>query len=175
MRRLTLTVVGVGAAVALLGACGGGGGNKKASSTATTVSSTQAAPSGGGGGDFCAKVAAYSQKYSAALQKDFQAAFTNPSDATRAALKSDLQATRDAIKNAASSAPGQIKADVDTVFRVLDQQFSALEKANFDYTKLAQTDPSVARGLQDPNFVAAAQRLTAYGANVCHVAPPTTG
>jgi hypothetical protein len=161
--------------VLLLGACGGGG-SKQASSTGTTgqPSATQASSAGGGGG-YCALARDYSDRFAAAFQKDFQAALTNPNDAAaRDALKRDLQAARNAARDALANAPSQIKADLETVFKFIDPFLTALENANFDFAKLQQSNPNFLKQTQDPNFQAAAQRLSAYARDVCHYTPPST-
>jgi Flp pilus assembly protein TadD len=173
MRRWTIGVVVALALVA--GACGGGG-SKKASSTGTTEAGKTATSqaSSSGGGEFCTRAADYSKRYTDTFAKDIQAVIANPGSAeARATFKSDFEAVRSAAKDLVSKAPSQIKADMDLVLSAFDQLFNALSSVDFDFAKLAQSNPQLLSSLQDPKFQAAATRLGTYFTDTCHITTTT--
>jgi hypothetical protein len=72
-----------------------------------------------------------------------------------------------------STAPSEIKADVQTVADEFKKVEAIFKQYDWDFTKLvtaAQKDPTLLQSMQfenDPNFAAAGQRLDAYGKKVC--------
>ena len=175
MRRWTIGLVVALALVA--GACGGGG-SKKASTTGTTEAgktATSQASSSGGGGAFCAKARAYSEHFASTFQKDFAQVAGNPTNASvRDLFKRDYGELKKAADDLASNAPDQIKADIDAIFPLISQLYDALSKVDFDFTKLAQSNPQFLQSLQDPKFQAAATRLNDYFTNTCHITTTTS-
>jgi hypothetical protein len=172
MRRWTLTAV---VALALVvGACGGGG-SKKASTTGSTEAGKTATSqaSSSGSSEFCTKAVDYQKRFADTFQKDLAAAAANPA-AIKDALKRDYAALKQVESDLVSRVPSAIKADVDTVFGVINSFYDALSKVDFDFTKVVQSNPQLLSSLQDPKFAAAAQRLSTYFADTCHITSTTS-
>jgi hypothetical protein len=71
-----------------------------------------------------------------------------------------------------SVVPSAIKADAQTLVTEFKKFEQIMKNANYDFTKVAPAD---LQSLQDPNFKAAADRITAYDAQVCGVGTTTSG
>jgi hypothetical protein len=159
----------------VVGACGGGG-SKKASTTGSTEAgktATSQASSSGANSDFCTRALDYQKRFADTFQKDLAAAATNPA-AIKDALKRDYAALKQVESDLASRVPSAIKADVDTVFGVINSLYDSLAKVDFDFTKVVQANPQLLSSLQDPKFAAAAQRLGAYFTDTCHITTTTS-
>lgn len=148
-------------ALALAGCSSGG---DEAASTTTAAPTTLTRPtsssqtvdtafSGQNSADFCN------------LSKTFNDRFASFStNATPAQLRSTLGEARNALNQAATVAPSEIKADMQVIAAAFAELVGALDKVNYDANKL---DPATFRKLQEPQFVTASQRLQAYLTNIC--------
>jgi hypothetical protein len=129
---------------------------------AAAASATAALPSPSkvvatGGGKFCQQVAA---EVNNTVAKD--AASGTGVDS----IKQSIQNFKSIEGSVLSSAPNAIKGDLVTLFGALDQFYGALQKANYDFTKI---DPSVEAPLQAPAVQQAEQNVTAYMKNTCGI------
>jgi hypothetical protein len=89
-------------------------------------------------------------------------------------LKTTLQTAKKALDDLKSTAPADIRADVNTLADAFDKLDQFYAKYDYDQQKLleaAQKDPAVLQqatsAITDSNFEAAAARVTAYGTQVC--------
>lgn len=140
-----------------------------ASSAATTsaAATTSSAPSAAvttkvkavGGGQFCKDVA----KAINTNALDFSKAGTDPA-AEKAAIKKGLQETAGLLLEA----PKEIKPDVAVLVGAINQVYSALEKANYDFTKL---DPSLLTAMDSAAVKTAGDHVDAYVKNTCGIDP----
>jgi len=168
------------AALAVVGLLSGCAAKKKTAATSTTASaasgaSAPAAPAASappaaataapspskvvatGGGKFCQQVAS---EVNNSVAKE--AASGTGADS----IKQSVQAFKSIEGSVLSSAPNAIKPDLVTLFGALDQFYSALQKANYDFTKI---DPSVEAPLQAPAVQKAEQNVDAYMKNTCGI------
>jgi hypothetical protein len=152
MRRL-LVSVGLVAVLGLAG-CGGGGDDEEAAPP-TTVPPPATAPAGNdqAGTPFCQLAKTYTEKYASLL--------TVANDPTR--LRAATTDAESAIRQAQSTAPAEIKADVTTVAGTASQVLSALQRNNFD---LSRTPEALTR-LQEPSFQTALSNVNRYGRAHC--------
>jgi len=81
-------------------------------------------------------------------------------------LKNSVQAFHALEGSVLKSAPGTIKPDLVTLFGALDQFYSALAAANYDFTKIS---PSVEAPLEAPAVKAAEQHVNDYMKNTCGI------
>ena len=81
-------------------------------------------------------------------------------------IKASVQSFKSLEGSVLKSAPGAIKPDLVTLFGALDQFYSALAKANYDFTKI---DPSVEAPLETPAVQKAEQDVDAYLKNTCGI------
>jgi hypothetical protein len=155
MRRL-LGTLGLVAALGLAG-CGGGGGDEDAAPTTTAPpAATTTAPVVGNdqaGTPFCQLARTYTEKYAGLL-----AAANDP--ARLRSLTTDAEA---AIRQAQSTAPAEIRADVTLVAGTAREILSALQQNNFD---LSRTPDAVTK-LQEPRFQTALGNVNRYGRAHC--------
>ena len=153
MARLT---AGLGLVAALgLTACGGGSSKTATATTvATTVPVTTTVPTGNDQANtpFCKLAKTYTEKYSSLLS-----AAADP-----VKLKAATTDAESAIRQAQSTAPAEIKADVTVVATTASQVVAALQKNNFDVGKT----PEVSK-LQDPGFQASFAKLNSYTVAHC--------
>jgi hypothetical protein len=162
MRRLVVSF-GVVAALGLT-ACGGGSGKSTAAATTTTpttvapVTTTVATGNDQAGTQFCMLAKTYNDKYNSLL--------SSLGDPTK--LKSVATDAESAIRQAQTTAPAAIKADVTVVATTASQVLAALQKANFVF---GNTAPAEVAKLQDPGFQASLARLVAYGQAHCGLIP----
>ena len=110
-----------------------------------------------GGGKFCQQVA------SSINNKALQATGAGTGVDS---IKTSVQAFKSLEGNVIKSAPGTIKPDLVTLFGALDQFYSALIAANYDFTKIS---PSVEAPLEAPAVKAAEQRVNDYMKNTCGI------
>jgi hypothetical protein len=169
------------AALAVVGLLSGCSSKKTASSsTGSTASAAAGATSGAGpaaasptaalpspskvvatgGGKFCQQVAA--EVNNSVAQ---EAASGNSADAV-ASIKQSVQQFQSVEASVLKSAPNSIKPDMVTLFGAIDQFYSALAKANYDFTKI---DPSVEAPLETPAVQKAEQDVDAYLKNTCGI------
>ena len=154
MRRL-LVSVGLVAAVGLA-ACGGGGDDEDAAPPTTVAPPTTAAVGNDQAGTpFCQLARTYSEKYSTLL--------TVANDPVK--LRAATTDAESAIRQAQSTAPAEIKADVTTVAGTASQVLSALQRNNFDFSRT----PEALTRLQEPSFQTALTNVNRYGRAHCGI------
>jgi hypothetical protein len=73
---------------------------------------------------------------------------------------------QDDAKKIESAAPAQIKDDVATMAQASLDEIAALQKADFDFTKI---DQSALAALASPTITTATQHVTAYVKNACGI------
>lgn len=163
-----------------LAACGGSSSPSSEKSTTTKASSggsdeattTKATDSGSdsgddpsttvvatGGGKFCDNLAAYIND-------------SSMTDITSA--EGYKQAIEDAAakgKELLSQAPDELSDSVQTLLAAQDQVLAALEKVDFDVTKLSPEDMSA---VESPEVEAAGKKLDAYVTDTCGIDIPKT-
>jgi len=110
-----------------------------------------------GGGKFCKEVA--SEVNQSAAKDALTGGGTD-------SLKQSVQNFKSLEGSVLGSAPKEIKPDLVTLFGALDQFYTALQKANYDFTKI---DPSVEAPLQAPAVQQAEQNIDAYMKNTCGI------
>lgn len=114
--------------------------------TATKVKAT-------GGGDFC---------------KNIAKAVNNPISPTAGASLKDekdlIAASLAQGELALGKAPAAIKPDAVIVLTAIDNLFKALEKANYDYTKI---DPAALSAVSSPAVTTAEAHLATYVSTTC--------
>jgi hypothetical protein len=152
MRRLWVSVALM--AVLGLGGCGGGGDDEDAAPP-TTVPPPATAPVGNdqAGTPFCRLARTYTEKYASLL--------TVANDPAR--LRAATTDAESAIRQAQSTAPAEIKADVTTVAGTASQVLTMLQRNNFD---LSRTPEALTR-LQEPSFQTALSNVNRYGRAHC--------
>jgi hypothetical protein len=176
MRRL-ISVVALTVALAL-GAAACSGDDASSSSDRSTAAGSATTAAGGdagatGGGDFCdesrdqlAKVFSGGRDQ---LLGTVLPGLLDPSKAEAArsqlkALAADVRASNEAVVDAA---PAEIRADLETVLSAVTALYDALEKADYDVTKIdigaLSSVPS------DPNLQGAAERVGAYYKDRCGI------
>ncbi len=154
MRRLLVTV----GLVAALGftACGGEGDEEEAAPPTTSPPpATAAVGNDQAGTPFCQLARTYTERYSTLL-----GAANDP-----ARLRAAATDAESAIRQARSTAPTEIEADVNVVASTASQVLSALQRNNFD---LSRTPEAVTR-LQEPSFQTAVSNVTRYGRAHCGI------
>ena len=110
-----------------------------------------------GGGKFCKEVA--SEVNQSAAKDALTGGGTD-------SLKQSVQNFKSLEGSVLGSAPKEIKPDLVTLFAALDQFYTALQKANYDFTKI---DPSIEAPLQAPAVQTAEQNIDAYMKNTCGI------
>jgi hypothetical protein len=172
-------VAGV-AALTVVGLLSGCAAKKKTTSTAAAAGSSSTAAAGAaapssaaavvepsttptkvvatGGGKFCQQVA---DSVNNQAEKD-AALGASGTDS----LKQSVEDFKSLEGSVLKSAPNAIKPDLVTLFGALDQFYSALAAANYDFTKIS---PSVEAPLQAPAVVAAEQNVDNYLKNTCGI------
>ena len=112
-----------------------------------------------GGGEFC---------------KDIADAVNNPITPTGGTSLADEKAliTKTLAQGelALSKAPAAIRPDAVIVLGAVDNLFKALQKANYDYTKI---DPAALAAVSSPAVTTAEAHLTAYVKTTCGIALTT--
>ncbi len=148
MRR-SLVAVALVCVVALVG-CGDDD-DESASSGVTTATTAAATP--GRGGRFCELLRSYNDKYNRTRN------VTEPEQ-----LRDLLRTARTDVKEAQEVAPPEVKADSELVARVIDEYVKELEKVDFQTSRIPA---DTLQRLLSPDFLAAAQRIEAYGRANC--------
>ena len=108
----------------------------------------------GGGGDFCKLIAS-----SANNTKPF-------TGSSPAEMRQRIADVRKVEEQAVAVTPAALKSDVNVLFTATDKVWAALAKANYDYSKIDQTEIS---SLSAPAVVTAEQHLQAYMTSVCKI------
>ena len=141
--------------------------NAGGTSPATTPSSIKAT----GGGSFCTKIA---DSLNSAATRSAEAA------TTPAALRKLLEASERKNQEALSSAPDEIKGDLQTINAASAKFLAALKRAGYDVTKVS---PTASAGFSAPAVTAASGRVLAFVTKRCGInlggagtgaVPPTT-
>lgn len=157
--------VGMLLLVAALAACGGGSdktgaaGPTNESSKTPTTTAPQAA---GGDCDYATK---FNESASALGSQ------TQGTDA--ASIKKQMLAARDAMDEAAAAAPGEIRPDVTKLMEFYGKMIDALEKYDFDYTKIPPAEiGNVFSFAQSTDYLEVAKRVGKYFAEKCGMPDP---
>lgn len=158
MRRL-VTALLLGALV--LTACSGDGDDGEESGSPTTqaaaaTTTTAGGAGGGGAGDTVPTAFCDVQSQNEAFQETFTQAFQNPS-----AVDWDL--VEENFDRAVEVAPEEIRPDVQTLltaFRPIVAEFRTARSP-------LDIDPAAAAAFQDPELLAAAERVSDYYQRVC--------
>ncbi len=153
----------------VLAACGDDDDSKSNNSSTPSSGTSSGAPaSGGGGGGGGASVAAFCGEWVKASADAAKATSggigANPND-----LKATVEQTNAFFKTAADRAPSEIRADMQVFAQVWTTLASALQKANYDFTKLA-TDPDAQKTLQslsDARLMQASKNIEAWAQKHC--------
>lgn len=140
--------------IALAGCSGGGGGSTGVSQAGGGGQSQPGATfTGEGGQAFCE------------LSRNYQDPARQP-NATPAMLRQLYTQAQHTLQQMINTAPKELRDDVVLVAGGLSQFIAALEKANFDITKL---EPESLQIFQDPRYTAASGRYTAYLSEICGI------
>jgi hypothetical protein len=153
------------ALVAVAAGCGGGGSSTKAAprasttaTTATTVVPTSAFSfSGADSARFCEFTRTYYDRFAKLL-----VGLTGRAD--KGELRRVVEELTGATREAVAVAPAEIKADMQTVADAATEVVAALDRADFDSSKVP---PDVAARLQAPEVKVARDRVDAYVRKVC--------
>jgi hypothetical protein len=163
MRKSTFLLAVV--ATLLLAGCGGDdSGDEQASSrttraadpTPTTAGDTTF--TGSGSSEYCQLSRSYLEK-----AEELQQAGGGP-EALRQLYR---DADRD-VKRAVDVAPDEIKPDVKVVADAVSALVTALEQADYDFSRVS---PNALANLSTPQFQASARRVEAYATSVCGLRP----
>lgn len=168
MRRLLVTM-GLLAVLVMTG-CGKSSNEKASDTTATTKAATVTTAAGGSGTTVDTKFTGKGSTQFCNLAKTYsdKSGQLVPSISNPAQLRTLFKDLQVAVKEAVDVAPAEIKADVTLLASFYNDFANALDKVNYDFTKLP---PDTAAKLQDPKFQAAATRLDAYSKQVCGINP----
>jgi hypothetical protein len=158
------------AALTVVGLLSGCSAKKKTASASTAAPAASAASAAAalpsdtpskvvatGGGKFCQQVA------DSVNNSALKAASTGTGADS---IKTSIQAFKSLEGSVLKSAPGSIKPDLVTLFGALDQFYTALAAANYDFTKV---DASVTAPLDTPAVKAAEQHVNDYMKNTCGI------
>lgn len=145
MRRLSLSLLSLLLPVVMLAAaCGDDGGGALGPGV------------GGGGGDFCGTFEDFDDENQ---DLDFES-LSDPGD-----IEEAFRTLRSRIDDVASSAPSEIRSDVETLKEGFDAFFDLLEEYDFDLFAAVfavdEDDPRV-QALDNPEFEAASERIAEY-------------
>ncbi len=164
MRRLRSAVLLAG--IVCLAACSSGAGTAATGGVTTALAGSATGPApatteftGTGSGDFC-KMAAEIQS-SAALQEIF--ALRDPVQ-----LESRWGDFLSALKAVTSTAPAEIRPDLETLTGGFERLGAALAGDGWDLTK-AQGDPAVQAAMNTDEADAASGRIDRYVTSVCGI------
>ena len=100
------------------------------------------------------------------LSKTYNDRFASVSSGSPAQLRAAAQEGRTAITQAASTAPAEIRADVQVIANVFTALITELERVDFD---IAKVSPASLAPLQAPDFQTSTIRFQAYLQSVCGV------
>jgi hypothetical protein len=169
------------ATAATVAACGGGsssssatGSNSTAPQTSSAASSSSSAPaaatsskaaSGGGASSSFCGLAKVEEAQEASVAK----ALTSDSPQQLEQYETNALAE---LSKYSSSAPAEIRSDVQVVVTAVESLFKQLKAVNNDYTKLS---PTALSGLNTPALTKASQALGVYFATKCGITIPTPG
>ncbi len=187
MLRKPLALLFAAAFVVGLAACGDDGGSLTAPAESSGSSGSEAPAassdtgsgsgsadttevpdfSGSGGGEFCGQAQEFDQLFG-----DQSFAADDP-----AAIEDSFNQAQDALDQLASSAPDEIKADVNTVKAALDSLVEVFESADYDFTKLAQDPEALAKleSFDSQEVTDASARVQAYLTQVCGIETTDAG
>lgn len=162
MKRRIFAVVALAIGLA---ACGGGtktGSPGTPDETSTPTNST--APQAAKGGD-----CDFGKQY----QDSSKALTPSPGATDPASIKKQMLEARDALAKSADLAPAAIRDDVKAVSAVYAKMITALEKYDFDYSKIPPSDfQSVFSFATDTSYLDAAKRISKYFAEKCGYPDP---
>ena len=163
MARTRISLLACGLAVLLLTACSGGDDDNDAAPT-TSAPATTLAPAGGtttpsftgqNSAQFCNLARTYNERFTS----------VGP-NATPAQLRTVAREGQTAISQAVTSAPAEIKTDVEVLARTFTALLAEMERVNFEAARLP---PTALQSLSAPEFQASTQRFQAYLRSVCQV------
>lgn len=154
-----------GLALVLLTACSGGDDDNDAAAPTTTTAPPTTVAAGGsttvpsftgqGSAQFCGLARTYNDRFTS----------VNP-NATPAQLRTVAREGQTAISEAVSSAPAEIKPDIEVLARTFTALLAELEKVNFELPRLP---PEALQSLSAPDFQRSTQRFQTYLRDVCKV------
>ena len=160
--RRTLAACGV--ALLVLAGCSGGDDDDDAaapttaapaSGPTTTVRPVDTSFTGQNSAQFCALARTYIERFRG----------VNP-NATPAELRTITREGQAAITQAVSSAPAEIKPDVEVLARTFGGLITELERVNFEAARLP---PAALQSLSAPEFQQSTTRFQAYIRSVCGI------
>ncbi len=153
MRR-SLVALALVCVVGLVG-CGGDDDGEEATPTTETVETTAvtAPPIPGREGRFCELLRSYNDRYNRTRN------VTEPEQ-----LRELVRTARSDVREAQEVAPPEIKGDTEIVAQVMTEYVDELEKVDFETSRIP---PHMVQRLLSPEFLAAAQRMEAYGRSTC--------
>jgi hypothetical protein len=152
-------VSGAGASAAAIKSAASSGA-ASGSAAGASPSSTSSVVTGNPNSSFCVEAAAEQ----AQEDKDTEA-FTTDSPADLKKFEDQAQAE---LKVFVSKAPAALKGDVQTIATADNALVAALDKVNYDFTKL---DPTFATSFDTPAFEAAVTNVDNYLEQVCGIHP----
>lgn len=153
-----------GIAVVALSSCSGDGNSATQTSTPTTTTApgplTTLRPvdtsfTGLNNAEFCALARTYTDRSGTVNQA------RTPDE-----LRAGVRESQTAINQVVSTAPAEIKGDVQSLANAFGVLFTELERANFDPTKVSLT---AFAPLQSPEFAQSTARFQAYVRTVCGI------
>lgn len=164
MRRALLTTVLL---ALLLVACGGDSDDTKpAGATTSTTAVGTATPgsintnfTGEGSERFCGLARSFSERRDRLGDTDL----TN--------IKPLVVEAESGLRDLVAAAPNEIRTDAQVVAAAFTSFMKALERVNYDATKLP---PDAMSGLQKPEVQVSGQRLVSYSEKVCGITTTTT-
>lgn len=158
MGRGRVLAAGVVMVVLIVGCGGPSDSGVTKASTETTAEAVTTAPtfSGKGSPQFCRLAKSYNERLAGLASK-----ISDPSQ-----LSPYLEELASVVEQAVAVAPSEITTDVKVLAGAVTGYVNALEKANYDYTKLP---PEARDTIQSPDVQAASTRVSAYAKNVCGV------
>ncbi|HEX2042637.1 MAG TPA: hypothetical protein VHF24_08360 [Acidimicrobiales bacterium] len=149
MRRSLLAV----ALVCVVGLVGCGDDDEEEAATTETTTATTAPATPGRGGRFCELLRSYEDKYNRTR---------NVSEPEQ--LRDLVRSLPDDLEEAQEVAPLEVRGDVELVAQVIDEYVRELEKVDFQTNRIPA---GMVQRLLSSDFLAAAQRLQAYGRANC--------
>lgn len=162
-------LIAVATLLGVAGACSSGGGTNRAEAppapTPTTAASARPGNSvdtvftGQGSATYCG------------LARNFSGAFDKIGQPGSSAddLRAYYQAAGAAVQQSVGVAPAEIRPDVQVVADALQALIAALDKINYDVSKITSLPPDLISKLMSQQFEDSSVRVAAYAKNVCGV------
>ena len=157
-RALVILAVLVSGAAAACGSSNSSSSSPGGAAAGSSSSSNASLPLGAGGGNFCDLIKSYTEQ--------FKSIGNQLSDPTKA--KAYFQTLIVAVGQLVDAAPDELKSDgrlIQTEFTTL---VAALDKVNYDFTKLSADDSKM---LSAPEVSAANKHFETYISTACGITP----